>query len=115
MNLKDLIKNAYFKGMSISDIAIKYDISEERILEILGITKFESLFRNEKTWMQKYMKVQCIKERPNVTNFIHEGEIAYADITTMYIDPDGDVFMEIYDTFGMRIGNCNMKRFKSIK
>ena len=114
MRLDEMIKNAYVNGKSISDIAILYDVTEERVLEILGITKFESLFRNEKTWMQKYIKIQCIQERSNTVNFIHKGEIAYADITTMYIDPDGDVFMEVYDSFGMRIGNCNMRRFKSI-
>lgn len=115
MNLKDLIKGAYVDGMSISDIAIKYDISEERVLEILGITKFESLFKSEKTWVKKYIKLQCIKERPNWAATIHKGEIVYADINSLYISSDGDTSMEVYNVFGRYMGRCNMERFQSIE
>lgn len=115
MNLKEIIKNAYFNGESVSDIAAQYDISEEEVLEILGITKFESLFKDEKTWMQRYIRIQCIQERTNFALTIHKGEVVYADLSSLYIDSDGDTFMEVYDSFGKYMGNCNMKRFQSVK
>lgn len=115
MNLKEIIKNAYFNGESVSDIAVQYEISEERVLEILGLTKFESLFKDKKTWMQRYIRIQCIQERPNLTATIHKGEVVYADLSSLYIDSDGDTFMEVYDAFGRYMGNCNMKRFQSVK
>lgn len=69
---------------------------------------------NEKVTIRKYMRLLCIEERPNWALSIHKGEIVYADITSLYIDSDGDSFMQVYDAFGNCRGNCNMKRFKSI-
>lgn len=114
MNLKDLIKNAYFNGASISDIAVKYDISEERVLEILGFIKFDEVFQNQKICTHKYIKLQCIQERPNWALTIRVGEIVYADISSLRIDSDGDAFMEVYNSYGKYFGVCNMKRFKSV-
>lgn len=115
MRLEEMIRNAYSNGKSVFDIAILYNVSEEKVLKILGITKFKSLSKDEKTWMKKYIKLQCIKERSDVINLIRKGEFAYADITSVYINSDGDTFMQVYDSFGKFIGNCNMNRFRSVK
>ena len=113
MNLKDLIKEAYFHGKSIPDIAQRYSISQvdvaKNISEILEDCSKETIS------VRKYIRILCNKERPSCIDGIHKGEVVYADICSLYIDSDGDTFMEVYDSFGRYVGNCNMNRFQSVK
>lgn len=113
MNLKNLVKEAHLKGKSIPEIAERYSISQNEVGKyIMEILKDYS---KETVSMKRYMRILCIKERPSCVDGIHKGEVVYADITSLYIDSDGDTFMEVYDAFGKYMGNCSMKRFQSVK
>lgn len=112
MNLKELVKEAYSNGKSISNIAKIYNISQDQVGKIIRTTIEEQA--NETIIVKKYIRIQCIQERPNWAATIHKGEVVYADINSLYISSGGDVSMEVYNAFGRYMGRCNMKRFKSI-
>lgn len=117
MNLKDLIKNAYLNGKTVQEISERYSISQKEVAKYISeiLSEIPKNYFQQTVTIKKYVRILCIKERPSCIDGIHKGEVVYADITSLYIDSDGDTFMEVYDSFGRYIGMCNMKRFKSIK
>lgn len=61
----------------------------------------------------RFIRFKCVQGR-NGEN-IHEGEIVYGDITSIYIDDDGDSYMIMLDAFGEYLGVKNLKRFRRIE
>ena len=61
---------------------------------------------------KRFIRLRCVKERNGES--IHVGEVVYGDITSLYIDTDGDVYMEVRDAFGTLLGVKNLKRFRIV-
>lgn len=61
----------------------------------------------------RFIRFQCVQER-NGEN-IHVGEIVYADITSLWIDEDGDSYMMMRDGFGTYLGLKKLSRFRVVK
>ena len=62
---------------------------------------------------KRFIRLQCVQERNGEK--IHEGEIVYGDITSLWIDTDGDSYMMMSDTFGTYLGLKKLSRFRRIK
>ena len=62
---------------------------------------------------KRFIRLKCVKER-NGEN-IHEGEIVYGDITSLWIDTDGDSYMMMSDAFGTYLGLKKLSRFRRIE
>ena len=62
---------------------------------------------------KRFIRLQCVQER-NGEN-IHVGEIVYGDITSLWIDVDGDSYMMMSDTFGTYLGLKKLSRFRRIE
>ena len=58
----------------------------------------------------RFIRLKCVQGR-NEDN-VHVGEVVYGDITSFYIDDDGDSYMIILDAFGAYLGVKNLKRFR---
>ena len=63
--------------------------------------------------MKRYIRLQCVQERKG--DNIHVGEIVYADITSLWIDEDGDSYMIMKDAFGTYLGFKKLSRFRRIE
>ena len=61
----------------------------------------------------RFIRFKCVQER-NGEN-VHVGEVVYGDITSIYIDDDGDSYMIMLDAFGAYLGVKNLKRFRRIE
>ena len=61
----------------------------------------------------RFIHLQCVQER-NGEN-IHIGEIVYGDITSLWIDVDGDSYMMMSDAFGTYLGLKKLSRFRRIE
>ena len=58
----------------------------------------------------RFIRLKCVQGR-NGEN-IHVGEVVYGDITTLYIDDDGESYMIMRDAFGVYLGANNLKGFR---
>lgn len=67
---------------------------------------------NDVITTNRFIRLKCVKER-NGEN-IHVGEIVYGDITSLYIDTDGESYMEMRDAFNNYTGVKNLKRFRVV-
>ena len=61
----------------------------------------------------RFIRLKCVQGR-NEDN-VHVGEVVYGDITSFYIDDDGDSYMIILDAFGAYLGVKNLKRFRRVE
>lgn len=61
----------------------------------------------------RFIRFQCVQERNGEK--IHVGEIVYGDITSLWIDEDGDSYMLMSDAFGTYLGLKKLSRFRRIK
>ena len=61
----------------------------------------------------RFIRLQCV-QGGNGGN-VHVGEVVYGDITSLYIDDDGDSYMIMLDVFGAYLGVKNLKRFRRIE
>ena len=61
----------------------------------------------------RFIRLKCVQER-NGEN-VHVGEVVYGDITSLYIDEEGDSYMIMLDAFGAYLGVKNLKRFRRIE
>lgn len=62
---------------------------------------------------KRFIRLQCVQERNGER--IHVGEVVYADITSLWIDEDGDSYMMMNDSFGTYLGFKKLSRFRRIK
>ena len=60
----------------------------------------------------RFIRLKCVQER-NGEN-VHVGEVVYGDITSLYIDDDGESYMIMLDAFGKYLGAKNLKRFRKM-
>ena len=60
----------------------------------------------------RFIRLKCVQGR-NEDN-VHVGEVVYGDITSLYIDDDGDSYMIMLDAFGEYLGAKNLKRFRKM-
>ena len=58
----------------------------------------------------RFIRLKCVLGG-NEDN-VHVGEVVYGDITTLYIDDDGDSYMTMLDAFGAYLGVKNLNRFR---
>ena len=61
----------------------------------------------------RFIRLKCVQGR-NGEN-VHVGEVVYGDITTLWIDDDGDVYMEMLDAFGEYLGVKNLSKFRRVR
>ena len=61
----------------------------------------------------RFIRLKCVQER--YLENIHEGEIVYGDITTLWIDEDGDAYMEMSNAAGDYLGCKKLRRFRRIE
>ena len=61
----------------------------------------------------RFIRLKCVQER--YLENIHEGEIVYGDITTLWIDEDGDAYMEMSNAVGDYLGYKKLSRFRRIE
>ena len=61
----------------------------------------------------RFIPLRCVQKRYLET--INEGDIVYGDITTLWIDEDGDSYMMMSDTFGTYLGLKKLSRFRRIE
>ena len=61
----------------------------------------------------RFIRLKCVQER--YLENIHEGEIVYGDITTLWIDEDGDAYMEMSNAVGDYLGCKKLSRFRRIE
>lgn len=61
----------------------------------------------------RFIRFKCVQGR-NGEN-VHVGEVVYGDITSLYIDEDGDSYMMMSDAFGTYLGLKKLSRFRRIK
>ena len=61
----------------------------------------------------RFIRLKCVQER--YLENIHEGEIVYGDITTLWIDEYGDAYMEMSNAFGDYLGLKKLSGFRRIK
>lgn len=57
--------------------------------------------------------VECISIRDSVPEIIKVGNKYKIDTDTLYIDEDGDAFVEVYENH-TKVGRFSLKHFKSI-
>ena len=62
--------------------------------------------------INRFIPLRCVQKRYLET--INEGDIVYGDITTLWIDEDGDSYMEMNDAFGNYLGRKKLNRFRRI-
>ena len=60
----------------------------------------------------RFIRLKCVQGRDGEN--VHVGEVIYGDITTLWIDDDGDSYMSMRDAFGAYLGIKNLKRFRRI-
>ena len=60
----------------------------------------------------RFIRLKCVQER-NGEN-IHVGEVVYGDIATLWIDEDGDAYMEMSNAFGDYLGLKKLSKFRRI-
>lgn len=60
----------------------------------------------------RFIRLKCVQER--YLENIHEGEIVYGDITTLWIDVDGDAYMEMSNALGDYLGLKKLSRFRRL-
>ena len=66
-------------------------------------------------YLPRCVRIVCKCLRENVEKQVCQiGEVIYGNIDTLYIDNDGDSYMECYDSFGTYLGNLCMNRFQSV-
>lgn len=58
----------------------------------------------------RFIRLKCV-QGGNEDN-VHVGEVVYGDITTLYIDDEGDSYMTMLDAFGAYLGVKNLNRFR---
>ena len=61
----------------------------------------------------RFIRLKCVQGR-NGEN-VHIGEVVYGDISSLYIDDDGDSYMIMLDAFGEWLGVKNLKRFRRVE
>lgn len=61
----------------------------------------------------RFIRLKCVQGR-NGEN-VHVGEVVYGDITSLYIDDDGDSYMIMLDAFGAYLGVKNLKGFRRVR
>ena len=61
----------------------------------------------------RFIRLKCVQRR-NGDN-IHVGEVVYGDITSLYIDDDGDAYVEMSNAFGDYLGLKKLSRFRRIE
>lgn len=61
---------------------------------------------------KRFIPLRCVQKRYLET--INEGDIVYGDITTLWIDEDGDTYMEMNDALGNYLGRKKLNRFRRI-
>lgn len=61
----------------------------------------------------RFIRLKCV-QGGNEDN-VHVGEVVYGDITTLWIDDDGDVYMEMLDAFGEYLGVKNLSKFRRVR
>ena len=61
----------------------------------------------------RFIRLKCVQGR-NGDN-IHVGEVVYGDITSLYIDDDGDAYVEMSNAFGDYLGLKKFSRFRRIE
>lgn len=61
----------------------------------------------------RFIRLKCVQDG-HLKN-IHEGEIVYADITTLWINEDGDAYMEMSNALGDYLGPKKLSRFRRIE
>lgn len=61
----------------------------------------------------RFIRLKCVQER--YLENIHEGEIVYGDITTLWIDEDGNAYMEMSNALGDYLGCKKLSRFRRIE
>ena len=61
----------------------------------------------------RFIRLKCVQGRDGEN--VHVGEVIYGDITTLWIDDDGDSYMLMQDAFGAYLGIKNLKRFRRIE
>ena len=65
----------------------------------------------------RFIRLKCVKECVKERNDenIHVGEVVYGDITSLWIDDDGDSYMEMLDAFGEYLGVKKLSKFRRIR
>ena len=61
----------------------------------------------------RFIRLKCIQGR-NGSN-VHVGEVVYGDITTLWINEDGDAYMEMSNALGDYLGPKKLSRFRRIE
>lgn len=61
----------------------------------------------------RFIRLKCVQGK-NEEN-VHVGEVVYGDITSLYIDDDGDSYMEMLDAFGEYLGLKKLSKFRRIR
>lgn len=61
----------------------------------------------------RFIRLKCVQGR-NGDN-VHVGEVVYGDITSLWIDDDGDTYMEMSNAFGDYLGLKKLSRFRRIR
>ena len=61
----------------------------------------------------RFIRLKCVQGR-NGEN-VHVGEVVYGDITSLWIDDDGDVYMEMSNAFGDYLGLKKLSKFRRIR
>ena len=61
----------------------------------------------------RFIRLKCVQGR--YLENINEGEIVYGDITTIWIDEDGNAYMEMSNALGDYLGCKKLSRFRRIE
>lgn len=61
----------------------------------------------------RFIRLKCVQGK-NEEN-VHVGEVVYGDITSLYIDDDGDAYMEMSNAFGNYLGLKKLSGFRRIR
>ena len=61
----------------------------------------------------RFIPLRCVQKRYLET--INEGDVVYGDITTLWIDEDGDAYMEMSNAVGDYLGCKKLSRFRRIE
>ena len=61
----------------------------------------------------RFIRLKCV-QGGNGDN-VHVGEVVYGDITSLWIDDDGDTYMEMSNAFGDYLGLKKLSRFRRIR
>lgn len=61
--------------------------------------------------IERFIKVKCISERSSFKNQIIIGKVYIIDRDSLYIDNDGDIYIDVYEVNYNLIGRMNINHF----